>query len=270
MVPPTLTSNAGGEATPTPIFPDLRGRVAVVTGGSKGIGAATCRALAANGVNVAVVAREQSAIDHVVGQLREGGGRAVGISADCARRDQIEAMRGVVERELGPADILVVFAGGFEDRTPLLATSEEEWESVVRGNLTSTFLTLASFLPGMVERRRGAVVTMASNAGRHLDSALTAHYASAKAGIVMLTRHAALEHGPDGVRVNCVAPATTLTERIARTMTDERLRWMAELAPLKRIGQPEDTAFATLFLVSDAASWITGVTLDITGGRVML
>jgi 3-oxoacyl-[acyl-carrier protein] reductase len=258
------------QAAPVPHFTDLAGKVAVVTGGSKGIGAATCRALTANGVRVAVVAREQGGIDSLVQELQRSGAESIGFSAECTSWRSIEGMRSGVEAAFGPADILLAYAGGFEARTPLLEMSEEEWTSVVQSNLTSTFLTLRSFLPGMVERRRGAVVTMASNAGRYLDSTLTAHYASAKAGVVMLTRHAALEVGPSGVRINCVAPATTLTERIARTMTAERLEWMAQLAPLKRMGIPEDTAYASLYLVSDTASWLTGVTLDISGGRVML
>jgi 3-oxoacyl-[acyl-carrier protein] reductase len=145
-----------------------------------------------------------------------------------------------------------------------------EFRAVVDENLTSTFLALRAFLPGMVARGRGAVVTMASNAGRNLDAPLTAHYAAAKAGVVQLTRHAALELGPSQVRINCLAPGTSLTERIERTMDSERLRWMAELAPLKRVGSAMDSALPALFLLSDSASWMTGVTLDVSGGRVML
>jgi len=179
-------------------------------------------------------------------------------------------MRARVEAELGPADILVPFAGGFGRHTPIQDITEEEWRFVVESNLTSTFLTCKAFLPGMLERRRGAIVTMASNAGRLLDIPLTASYAAAKAGIVMFSRHVAKEVGPRGVRVNCVAPATTISERVDRLLTPERVAELAELAPLKRIGRPEDTALATLFLVSDSASWLTGVTLDVAGGRIML
>jgi 3-oxoacyl-[acyl-carrier protein] reductase len=122
----------------------------------------------------------------------------------------------------------------------------------------------------MVERQRGAVVTMASNAARFLDVPLTASYAAAKAGVMMFTRHVAKEVGPKGIRVNCIAPATTMSERIEDILTDERRAELAAMAPLQRLGKPEDSAMATLFLASEAASWLTGVTLDITGGRVML
>lgn len=257
-------------AVAIPTYPDLRAKVAVVTGGSKGIGAALCRCLAANGAAVAVVARERTGIDRLVQELESAGARAAGFSGDCADAGAMAAVLEGVTARLGPVDLLATFAGGFERRTPLLETTPEEFREVVDANLTSTFVTLRAFLPGMVERRAGAVVTMASNAGRHLDTTLTAHYAAAKAGVVMLTRHAALELGADNVRVNCIAPATTLTERIERTMSEERLQWMAELAPLKRIGTAMDSALAALFLLSDSSSWMTGVTLDVSGGRVML
>jgi 3-oxoacyl-[acyl-carrier protein] reductase len=123
----------------------------------------------------------------------------------------------------------------------------------------------------MIDRQGGSIVTMASNAARFLDITLTSSYAAAKAGIAMFTRHIAKELGPHGIRANCVAPATSLSERVERIMPDERRAEIAAMAPLGRLGVPEDTASATVFLVSDDASgWLTGVTLDIAGGRVML
>jgi 3-oxoacyl-[acyl-carrier protein] reductase len=253
-----------------PTYADLAGKVAVVTGGSKGIGESTCRALAANGVAVAVVARGPDEIDRLVGELNATGATAVGVSADCTSRSELERVRARVEAELGSADLLIPFAGGFTRATPILEISDEEWRFVIESNLTATFLTTQVFLPGMVERRRGAIVTMASNAGRFLDITLTASYAAAKAGIVMFTRHVAKEVGQYNVRLNCVAPATTLTERVKGVLNDERREHVAALAPLGRIGSPEDTANATLYLCSEASGWITGVTIDIAGGRIML
>jgi len=217
-----------------------------------------------------VNARDQVGIDGVVAGLLESGGTAIGVSADCTRFSEIERMRHQVEEQLGPADILVAFAGGFASFTPVHETSEEEWDSVIDSNLGATFLTIKSFLPGMIERRRGAIVTMASNAGRFLDMKLTASYAAAKAGIVMLTRHVALEVGQYGVRVNCVAPATVRSERVDRIMSPERRVEVAAMSPLGRMGMPDDVAAATLFLVSESASWMTGVTVDVAGGRIML
>ena len=111
---------------------------------------------------------------------------------------------------------------------------------------------------------------MASNAARFLDSTLTSSYAAAKAGIVMFTRHVAREVGPHGVRINCIAPATTLSERIERILTEEQRAALSAKSPLGRLGVPEDSAMATLFLASDSAGWLTGVTIDVAGGRVMM
>jgi 3-oxoacyl-[acyl-carrier protein] reductase len=250
----------------TPIFPDLAGKVALVTGGSKGIGAATVRALAANDVRVAVNGREEDAIEELASEV--GG---IGISADASKWSEIERMREYVEAELGPVDILAPFAGGFGAYTPVQDISEEEWHSVVDNNLTATFLAIKSFLPGMLERGSGTIVTMASNAGRHLDATLTASYAASKAGIIQLTRHVAREVGSRGIRVNCVAPGTTETERIMRILTDEGRAEIAAKSPLGRLGKPEECAHATLFLASEAAAgYLTGTTLDISGGRIML
>jgi 3-oxoacyl-[acyl-carrier protein] reductase len=258
------------EAHPVPVYPDLAGRVAVVTGGSKGIGAATSRMLAANGVKVAVNARAQDAIDVLVDELRASGTEAIGVAADVTRREEIERVRRAAEDALGPVDILLPFAGGFSSYTPVHEIEEDEWRSILDWNLTSTFLTMNAFLPGMIERRRGAIVTMASNTARFLDILTTASYAAAKAGVIMLTRHAAIELGTYGIRVNCIAPATTLTERVAGIMSEERQAEVGAMSPLGRLGTPEDSAAATLFLVSDSASWLTGLTLDVAGGRIML
>lgn len=253
-----------------PSYPDLAGKVAVVTGGSRGIGAATCRLLAANKVRVAVSGRDREAIRQVVADIQQRGGTAIGVGADCTRMEELEGLRQQVESELGSTDILVAYAGGFGRYTAAHTISEDEWHQVIESNLTATFLTVKCFLPGMLERQSGAIVTMASNAARFLDIPLTASYAAAKAGVMMFSRHVAKEVGERGVRVNCVAPATVLTERVHRLMTEQRQQEVAELAPLGRLGKPEDVALATLFLVSDSSSWLTGVTLDIAGGRIML
>jgi 3-oxoacyl-[acyl-carrier protein] reductase len=254
-----------------PRFPDLAGKVALVTGGSKGIGATTARAFAANEVKVAVNGRETDSIDELVDELRAAGAEAIGISADASLWTDIERMRERIEDELGPLDILAPFAGGFGAYTPVQDITEEEWHSVLDNNLTATFLAIKSFLPGMIERGSGTIVTMASNAGRHLDATLTASYAASKAGIIQLTRHVAREVGEHGIRVNCVAPGTTTTERIQRILTDEGRAEIAAKSPLGRLGRPEECAYATLFLASEAAAgYLTGTTLDISGGRIML
>jgi 3-oxoacyl-[acyl-carrier protein] reductase len=253
-----------------PTYPDLAGKVAVVTGGSRGIGAATSRRLAEQGVFVVVNGRDKSAITALVDEIKAAGGRAIGVAADCRDYGAIERMREQTERDLGPADMLIAYAGGFGSYTAVHEISEEEWRAVIDSNLTTTFLAVRSFLPGMIDRRRGAIVTMASNAARFLDILTTAPYAAAKAAVIMFTRHVAKEVGQYGVRVNCVAPATVLSERVGKIMSDERRARVAAMSPLGRLGEPDDVALATLFLASDSSSWLTGITLDVAGGRIML
>jgi 3-oxoacyl-[acyl-carrier protein] reductase len=253
-----------------PTYPDLAGKVAVVTGGSGGIGSATCRLLAANGAKVAVHGRDEVKIDAVVEDVGSGGGETIGIAADVTDFAAIEDMRLRVEEELGPVEVLAAFAAsGGPLPGPTVEISEAEWRSAIDGNLTSAFLTLKSFLPGMIERGSGSIVTMASSAGRVPTQAPTA-YAAAKAGVVMLSRQVADEVGGHGVRVNCLAPDSILTERTRSYMTEDQVRQWVEAFPLGRMGTPEDVALATLFLASESSSWLTGVTLDVAGGKIML
>jgi 3-oxoacyl-[acyl-carrier protein] reductase len=248
-----------------PTYPDLANKVAVVTGGSRGIGAATCRLLAQNGTEVSVNGRDEAAIISVVQEIRGSGGEAIGVPADLTDFAAVERMRRRVEEELGPVDVLAAFAGGQGYPTP----TEQQWRSVIDSDLTATFLTVRSFLPGMIERGRGSIVTMASSAGR-LPSQASAAYAAAKAGVVMFSRHVANEVGQHGVRVNCLAPSSVLTERVKRLMPEETQRQVAAMHPLQRMGTPEDVALATLFLASESSAWITGVTLDVAGGRIIV
>ena len=253
-----------------PIYPDLAGKVAVVTGGSGGIGAATCRLLAANGARVAVNGRDRARLQAMVDAIREGGGQAIGVDGDCTDPADVQRLHQVVQQELGPTEVLAAFVGGGRARPgPVAEVPEEDWQSTLDGSLTATFLTLKSFLPGMVERGRGAIITMASSAARLPGLGAPAPYMAAKAGVVALTRQVASEAGPHGVRANCLAPHTILTEQIKRVAPQEWREQMAAAVPLRRLGTPEDVALAAVFLASDSAAWLTGVTLDVAGGYVM-
>ncbi|WP_433250165.1 SDR family NAD(P)-dependent oxidoreductase [Streptosporangium sp. CA-135522] len=252
-----------------PRYPALAGKVALVTGGSRGIGAATCRALAANGVAVAVNGRDRAAIDAVVARITADGGTAVAAPGDVTDEAAVRNMRDTVERALGPVEILAAFAGGQGAPTPTVQLGAERWLAVIESELTSVYLTVTAFLPAMLERGEGTIITMSSTAGRR-PSGANAAYAAAKAGVVMFTKHLANEVGEQGVRVNCLAPSAVLNEKMQRFMSAGQLDELAATYPLGRIGQPSDVAQAVLYLASDASSWITGVTLDLTGGRVIV
>jgi 3-oxoacyl-[acyl-carrier protein] reductase len=243
--------------------------VAVVTGGSRGIGAATARALAGNGVAVAVVGRDEEALASVLTSITAGGGHGMAVAADCTREDDVRRLHDAVLGELGPADILAAFAGGNGMPVPTASETPGHWRSVIETDLNSAFLTISAFLPGMIERHRGAVITMSSAAARQPAQSCAA-YAAAKAGVIAFTRHLAREVAPDGIRVNCLAPSAVLNDKMRAWVPDEQRRALAASFPLRRLGQPEDVANAALFLASAASAWTTGVTLDIAGGKIMV
>jgi 3-oxoacyl-[acyl-carrier protein] reductase len=248
-----------------------RDRVVWVTGSSRGIGAAVAGLFAENGAKVAVHGRDAAALTTVESEIERSGGRAIQVVGDVTKYADIEAMRLRIEEKLGPIEVLIANAGGsFTPPGPIENTSEEGWRASVDGNLTATFLTIKSVLPGMKERRAGSIITMSSSAGRRPHPRSPIPYAAAKAGIELMTQDVAAQAGPYGVRVNCIAPETILTERNQQRIGPAQQAELVELHPLKRLGTPEDVARAALFLASDDAAWITGVVLDVAGGATMV
>jgi len=245
-------------------MPELDGRIALVTGGSRGIGAAICDELAAAGAVVAVnYARNADAAAAVCERIAAAGGTAHAVQGDIGTADGAAALVEHVESDIGPIAALVNNAGITRDDL-IMRLSEESWREVIDTNLGGAFFTCRAVARPMMKRRAGAIVNMSSIVGVRGNAGQT-NYAASKAGLLGLTKSLAKELGSRGIRVNAIAPgyiATELTDALPEAARDAILG----ATPLGRLGEPEDVARAVRFLVSDAAAFVTGDVLAVDGG----
>jgi 3-oxoacyl-[acyl-carrier protein] reductase len=246
----------------------LSGRIALVTGGSRGIGAATARLFAREGAHVAVNYHLSPAPAHaLVDEIAARGGRAIAAKADVTDLVQVGFMVQQVEAELGQIDTLVLNAGMRVHVAPFLGYSWEEVEAKVSGELKSVFHLSQAVVPGMVARHAGCIVAVSSTLSRRPGDGFSAHSAG-KSAVDALLKSMALELGPMGVRVNVVAPGLTLTDATA-FLPDAAKDAVAHLTPLRRNALPEDVAGAILLLASDHARHVTGTYLPVDGGMLL-
>jgi 3-oxoacyl-[acyl-carrier protein] reductase len=250
---------------------DLSGRVALVTGASRGMGRATSLLLAAAGADLVLTYRERrEAGEEVLEQVRAAGRQALLLQCDVASTGAVERVVAEGQRQFGHVDILVSNAGA-GTRHSLVETSDAEYFRVFDVNVKGLLVAARSVVPGMKERRWGRVVAIGSatgQTGRAYLSPSPPVYAAAKAALVGMCRGLARECGPYGVTVNCVQPGLTRNEGTARA-DPARVAYAVGETPLGRIGEPEDIAGAVLFLASEYAGYITGVALDVNGGLFM-
>lgn len=248
------------------------GKTALVTGASAGIGRACSFLFAEEGARLILVAREHARLEALASEIVQRGGQTpLVLSMDLSSLEAVpEKLQEVLPNDV---DVLVNNAGGGgKKQQHFLTTSSDLWQQTNALNLGSAFFVCQAILPTMAERGDGAVVNVASLAGRQQSLVAGPDYAAAKAGLIALSRHLAAEYGSRGVRVNTVAPGLTLTERVEKKWNDKLESEREEILgriPLGRAGQPDEIARAVLFLASNEASYITGATLDVNGGAFM-
>jgi 3-oxoacyl-[acyl-carrier protein] reductase len=243
---------------------ELRGRVALVTGGSRGIGAAVCAELGAAGADVVVnYASSADAAEAVCAGIRDDGGSATAAAGDISTPEGAAALVSQVESEVGPIAILVCNAGITRDNL-IMKLSDDDWRAVVDTNLGGAFFTCRAVARPMLKRRAGAIVTMSSVVGVHGNAGQT-NYAASKAGLIGLTKALAKELGGRGIRVNAIAPGYISTE-LTDALPEAAREAILGQTPLGRLGDPADVARAVRFLVSDAAAFVTGDVLAVDGG----
>lgn len=247
----------------------LEGRVALVTGGSRGIGQAVALALAAEGACVAAAARnDEQGCQETVRRIVDEGGEAMHVMADASSAAEVDHLVAACVERFGRLDILVN-AAGMQPRGSFLEASEQIWDEVMATNLKSTFLCSQRAARRIIEQGTpGAIVNIASHAGLQYIRGMGPHYHASKAAIIHLTRVTAVELAPYGIRVNSIAPGLVETDVTRPILADpvQRERVVGQI-PLGRVGQPHEIADAAVFLASPRSSWMTGETMVINGGQ---
>jgi NAD(P)-dependent dehydrogenase (short-subunit alcohol dehydrogenase family) len=249
----------------------LEGRVAIVGGGSKGIGRAVANSLASAGASVTIAARTSSDLDSAASVVASHGGHVHTVAADLTNRDGVRQVVDETLAAFGSVDVLVNTVGGSEGpgfrRLPILDVDDESFDNCFRFNVKTALYSAQAVAPAMMRQGRGSIINVSTMMARPMVMPLanSVTYCMAKAAVGQMTLSMAMEWAPT-IRVNCVAPGLTDTEGQAGRANDERRRAILERMAIQRVGHPDEVAAAVLFLASDASSWVTGATIDVNGG----
>ncbi len=257
----------------TRVITRFSGKVAIVTGAARGLGRAIALRLGREGAVVVVNDLRSDLADQVVDQIITVGGQAIKHLADVTDESQVAELVSSTLERFGTVDILVNNAGIMRTTRPMEDISLEEFQSVMKVNVTGVFLCMKYVLPIMKSKKSGKIVNISSSAGRCMSSFNGAHYTASKAAILGLTRHAANESAEYNININAIAPGTFLTEggsELFPELTPDLIRQIEQGIPMHRIGDPQDNANLVTFLCSQEASYITGATIDINAGELMM
>lgn len=250
-------------------WPGIRGKRALVTGGTRGIGRAIALELAASGAEVVITGRNRESAESAAQELAAGGGNVRGLALDLSNPSEAQIILEALAKETkadGGVSLIALNAGMTKDGL-IMRMSREDWESVITANLTGAFLVTRALVPGMIRARFGRIVALTSVVAR-MGNPGQANYAASKAGLIGFVRALAREVASRDVTVNAVAPGFIDTD-MTRALGEEQRDKLKQVIPLGRLGRPEDIAGAVAFLLSDAASYITGEVLDVNGGMDM-
>jgi 3-oxoacyl-[acyl-carrier protein] reductase len=247
----------------------LIGKVALITGASRGIGAATAIKLAEHGADVAInYNKSEDAAFKIVNEINTNNGRAIAVKANIFDKIESERMVSETENKLGKIDVLVLNAGSTFKNAPFIEQTWEDFEFKVLNELKGSFWSIKAVLPSMIERHSGSIIIVTSGLSRRPGYGFSTH-STAKSALDGFAKSLAFELGPLGIRVNVVAPGLTMTDATSH-MSQEQVQAAAKFTPLRRVGMPDDIAGAILMFASDETKFITGNYLPVNGGQMML
>ena len=249
----------------------LAGHVAIVTAAGQGIGEAIAKTFAREGARVAVVDLNRAEAERVASEIGAAKGEAVPFETDVTVTEAVSKMVKTVLERWGTIDVLVNAAGGFHRLAPITDISDEEWDTVMKVNLKSTFLCSRAVAPTMIERKKGRIINIASGSGIAPNPYAQTYlpYGAAKAGVINFSKVLGRDLGQYGITVNSISPGTTATPRVVKVRDAESMKRIAEQNPMRTLVQVEDSAEAALYLASPEARHVTGVNLNVNAGNLM-